>query len=147
MQLGQPDRPGALLGFGDGPLDLVQSGPGSVGRDQHLGQEVGVDREILGRPGRPLDCERFPIIGDPFVALARSGDGPTEIQPALGQMIGEPALAAEVDHALRQGAGRLGLAPVAAERHRDVERVQLATGVTQPLAPLRASRQNRSARS
>ena len=51
-------------------------------------------------------------------------------------MIGEPALAAEVDHALRQGAGRLGLAAVAAERHRDVERVQLAAGVTQPLTPV-----------
>ena len=39
--------------------------PLAAGRDQHLGQEVGIDREIFGRPGRPLDCERFPIMAIP----------------------------------------------------------------------------------
>ena len=64
-------------------------GPAS---DQGLGQHVGVDREILGRAGVALDREGLGHHRDALLALAGRRDGPAQIQPSLGQVVGETAL-------------------------------------------------------
>ena len=124
--------------------------PARPAMHQHLGQDVGVDREVLGRAGFALDAERLARSwpARPGVGRRRRSSSRDRARP-LARWSVKPRSLPKLDHALRQRAGRLGLAPVAAEGDRNVQRVQdwLPAWPSRSLHSSASSWHNRSARS